>query len=59
MATWIVGLILVGAVYFAAKHVLKAHKSGGCVGCPESGSCCCHCAEHTKETHINLKKAHK
>ncbi len=39
MATWIIGLALVAAVYFAAKHVLKVHKQGGCVGCNESGGC--------------------
>ena len=61
MATWIVGLVLVGAVYFAAKHILKTHKSGGCVGCPSSGSgsCCCHCETHTRHTHIDLKKDKK
>lgn len=56
MATWIVGLVLIGAVFFATKHVLRAHKRGGCVGCPSSGSCCCHCSTTVKKTHIDLSK---
>lgn len=46
MATWIVGLIVIGAVYLAAKQVLRAHKSGGCIGCDDCGKGgCCHCTE--------------
>ena len=26
MATWIIGLIIVGCVYLASKQVIKAHK---------------------------------
>ena len=33
MATWIIGLIIVGCVYLASKQVIKAHKTGGCIGC--------------------------
>lgn len=29
MATWIIGLIIVGCVYLASKQVIKAHKTGG------------------------------
>lgn len=54
MGTWVVGLIVLAAVYVAARHVIRVQRSGGCVGCGES-SCpksggCCHCTE------INLKK---
>lgn len=27
MATWIIGLIVVGCVYLASKQVIKAHKN--------------------------------
>lgn len=47
MATWIIGLILVLAVYFAVRHVLKTKKNGGCVGCSAGGSGCCHCGKNT------------
>ena len=33
MATWIIGLIIVGCAYLASKQVIKAHKTGGCIGC--------------------------
>lgn len=39
MATWIIGLFVVAAIYFAAKSILKTHKEGGCVGCGDSGKC--------------------
>lgn len=47
MGTYIVGALVLAAVFFAARHVLKVTKSGGCVGCGESSGCkegCCHCA---------------
>ena len=56
MATWIIGLIIVGCVYLASKQVIKAHKSGGCIGCDAGGDdkgCCPHC-KHT--TTVNLRK---
>lgn len=42
MATWIIGLIIVGCVYLASKQVIKAHKTGGCIGCDAGGgkACC-------------------
>lgn len=48
MATWIVGLIVLVAVYFAARYVFKVEKSGGCVGCSASSKGCCHCTELKK-----------
>ena len=55
MATWIIGLINVGCVYLASKQVIKAHKTGGCIGCDAGGDkgCCPHC-KHT--TTVNLRK---
>ena len=55
MATWIIGLIIVGCVYLASKQVIKAHKTGGCIGCDAGGgkACCPHC-KHTKK--VNLRK---
>ena len=65
MATWIIGLIIVGCVYLASKQVIKAHKTGGCIGCGGGGgggvgwdagggkACCPHC-KHT--TTVNLRK---
>ncbi len=46
MATWIIGLIVICAVYLALKHVLRAQKSGGCIGCDSCGKGgCSHCTE--------------
>ncbi len=56
MATWIVALIIVGAVYLAFKQVLKAHKSGGCIGCDSGGSGCCHCTEVRQPKQKKLPK---
>lgn len=56
MATWIVGLILAAAVYFAARHVLKAGKSGGCAGCGTGCSDCCSCG---RKTVIDFKRRQK
>lgn len=42
MATYVVGLLLICAVYFAARHVLRVQRRGGCVGCSDGcsgGSC--------------------
>lgn len=67
MATWIICLVLIGCVYFAAKAVIKAHKSGGCIGCDACGGsaakgkekakpcCCC----HETSIKINRKEPHK
>ncbi len=52
MATWIVGLVLIGAVYFASRYVLRASAGGGCAGC---GSSCCHCGME-KKMHAHFKK---
>ena len=55
MATWIIGLIIVGCVYLASKKVIKAHKTGGCIGCDAGGgkACCPHCKHMTT---VNLRK---
>lgn len=45
MATWIVGLVIIAAVYFAAKSVLATHKSGGCTGCSSCSGSCSHCTQ--------------
>lgn len=39
----------------ASKQVIKAHKTGGCIGCDAGGGkgCCPHC-KHT--TTVNLRK---
>lgn len=42
MATYIVGIVIIIAIYMAGRHVLKVHKAGGCVGCNEKG-CGCGC----------------
>ncbi|WP_293554349.1 hypothetical protein [Phascolarctobacterium sp.] len=54
MATWIIGLIIVGCVYLASKQVIKAHKTGGCIGCDAGDKGCCPHCKHT--TNINLRK---
>ena len=33
MATWIVALVIISAIYLAAKQVWHTHKRGGCIGC--------------------------
>lgn len=43
MATWVVALLVIGAVYLAAKHIWHTHKQGGCVGCDACTKGCCHC----------------
>ena len=50
MATGIIGLIIVGCAYLASKQVIKAHKTGGCIGCDAGGGK----AKHT--TTVNLRK---
>lgn len=54
MATWIIGLIIVGCVYLASKQVIKAHKTGGCIGCDAGDKGCCPHCKHT--TTIKLRK---
>lgn len=41
MNTYIVGLVILIAVYLAARHVLRVQRAGGCVGCNEKGCSCC------------------
>lgn len=53
MATWIVGLIIIAAVYFAAKSILKTQQSGGCTGCSACSGGCSHC---TQLKDIDVKK---
>ena len=43
MATWIVALVVIGAVYLAAKQVWHTHKRGGCIGCDVGEKGCCRC----------------
>ena len=43
MATWIIALLVIGAVYLAAKQVWQTHKRGGCIGCEAVANGCCHC----------------
>ncbi|MCD7975232.1 MAG: FeoB-associated Cys-rich membrane protein [Phascolarctobacterium sp.] len=50
MATWIVGLVIVGAIFFALKYVLRTAKQDGCGNSEE----CCHC-KMEKKSEINLK----
>ena len=45
MATWIVALVVIGAVYLAAKQVWHTHKRGGCIGCDACKEGCCRCTE--------------
>lgn len=56
MATWIIGLVIIGAVYFAAKYVIKATKNGGCVGCDSGSECGGSCPHCRHETQLKLKK---
>ncbi|MDY6029924.1 MAG: FeoB-associated Cys-rich membrane protein [Acidaminococcaceae bacterium] len=46
MATWVISLLIVAAVYFAARKIIRANKEGGCVGC-SGGSCCGGCNKVT------------
>lgn len=39
MATYVIGAVILGAVVFAGKSVLKAQKHGGCVGCSSCDKC--------------------
>ncbi len=46
MATWIIGGILLVALAFAARHVVRSFSGGGCSGCPggcasANGKCSC------------------
>lgn len=52
MATLIIGIIVLIAIYFAIKHVVKVKKNGGCVGCSGSSDNCCHCAAHKKNNNL-------
>ena len=45
MATWIVALVVIGAVCLAAKQVWHTHKRGGCIGCDMGEKGCCRCTE--------------
>ena len=45
MATWIVALVVIGAVCLAAKQVWHTHKRGGCIGCDMGAKGCCHCTK--------------
>ncbi len=42
MMTWILAGILIAAMYFASKYVLKSTKEGGCISC-RGGGCCSQC----------------
>lgn len=51
MVKYIIILILLVCIYFAAKAVLKSAKHGGCVGCGGGDCHCgggvdCHCSSH-------------
>lgn len=57
MATWIIALVIIACVYLAVKQVVKAHKSGGCIGCDAGGDgkgCCPHC-QHTTTVHLRKR----
>lgn len=42
----IVGLVILVVVGAAAAYIIRAKKRGAkCVGCPDSGTCSCHCSE--------------
>lgn len=43
MINWIIGFIILIAVYFAARSVFKTAKSGGCMGCSSCDHCGCNC----------------
>lgn len=45
----IVGLVILAVVGAAAAYIIRAKKKGAkCVGCPDSGTCSCHCSEKSK-----------
>lgn len=41
-ATIVICMVLGILLLLAARHVYKARKSGGCIGC---GGDCCHCSQ--------------
>lgn len=43
MWTIVICIVLLGLIVWAARHLYKARKAGGCAGCPGCGSCS-HCA---------------
>ena len=56
MATWIVALVVIGAIYLAAKQVWHTHKRGGCIGCDMGAKGCCHCTQIKTSTMKKLPK---
>ena len=56
MATWIVALVVIGAVCLAAKQVWHTHKRGGCIGCSVGEKGCCHCTQIKTPTMKKLPK---
>ena len=56
MATWIVAVVVSGAIYLAAKQVWHTHKRGGCVGCSVGEKGCCHCTQIKTPTMKKLPK---
>ena len=64
-ADLIVLAVLAVVIFFCVRSIRKNFKSGGCMGCPDSGSChcdsnslnSCNCGDVPKNIHI--KKAKK
>lgn len=48
LATILVVLLLAVAVFFAARHILRTRKAGGCVGCSGCSGSCPHCESHSE-----------
>ncbi|HIY22254.1 MAG TPA: FeoB-associated Cys-rich membrane protein [Candidatus Flavonifractor merdigallinarum] len=49
--TLITGLLLLGVVALAVRHLWKTRKQGGCTGCSGNCSGCCHCHEGHSQSH--------
>ncbi|MDO4177569.1 MAG: FeoB-associated Cys-rich membrane protein [Phascolarctobacterium sp.] len=43
MINWVIGFIILLALYFALRSVLKTVKHGGCMGCGTCDHCGCNC----------------
>lgn len=45
MINWIIGFVILVAVYFAFRSVVKSVKNGGCMGCGSCDHCGCNCGD--------------
>ncbi|MCI8648554.1 MAG: FeoB-associated Cys-rich membrane protein [Anaerotruncus sp.] len=48
MIDWILGGLLVVAIFFATRYVICKTKNGECIGCP-GGKQGCHCCRSQKK----------